>query len=603
MSSQLKATATEENKASVKNGVKRLVFVLIALVLEVVLNIVLIFMLNQYSEWITVILHILAALLVLVIYNQNKTSAMKIPWIMLIMAFPLLGMTLYLLIGLNPGMHSMKERYKEIDSRILPLLTDTAVDGSEVSPAAETFEKTLEEIPEPDEIAETIENMVFPEPDNDLINIREHTDLAEKHLRETDQGAANIAKYLEDRAGFPAYENILIEYYDDASKGIEAQKEELRKAQKFIFMEYHAIENAESWQAIQEILEDRVKAGVEVRVFYDDMGSIGFIDTDFVKLMESKGIRCRVFNPFKIGLNLFLNNRDHRKITVVDGVVGFTGGYNIANEYFNITHPFGHWKDTGVKIYGPAVRSLTVMFLEMWNAINGDDENDTDFAQYINCPEYLEQNQYDMSADASASDASTADSGASTKESEALGERGFVIPYGDMPLDDEHVGEDVYISVAEYAKDYAWFITPYLILTDEMIHALGLAAKRGVDVRVITPGIPDKPTVYSITRSYYQSLVRNGVRIFEYTPGFCHCKLSIADDAIATCGTINLDYRSLYHHFENGCLYAHCKAVMDTKKDFEATMAECREVTDQYRSPTAGKAFGQMILRLAAPLL
>ena len=205
MSSQLKATATEENKASVKNGVKRLVFVLIALVLEVVLNIVLIFMLNQYSEWITVILHILAALLVLVIYNQNKTSAMKIPWIMLIMAFPLLGMTLYLLIGLNPGMHSMKERYKEIDSRILPLLTDTAVDGSEVSPAAETFEKTLEEIPEPDEIAETIENMVFPEPDNDLINIREHTDLAEKHLRETDQGAANIAKYLEDRAGFPAY--------------------------------------------------------------------------------------------------------------------------------------------------------------------------------------------------------------------------------------------------------------------------------------------------------------------------------------------------------------------------------------------------------------
>ena len=644
MSSQLKATATEENKASVKNGVKRLVFVLIALVLEVVLNIVLIFMLNQYSEWITVILHILAALLVLVIYNQNKTSAMKIPWIMLIMAFPLLGMTLYLLIGLNPGMHSMKERYKEIDSRILPLLTDTAVDGaeaavdavdkledstedgeaqaipesivadiaevddeepegSEVSPAAESFEKTLEEIPEPDEIAETIENLVFPEPDNDLINIREHTDLAEKHLRETDQGAANIAKYLEDRAGFPAYENVLIEYYDDASKGIEAQKEELRKAQKFILMEYHAIENAESWQAIQEILEDRVKAGVEVRVFYDDMGSIGFIDTDFVKLMESKGIRCRVFNPFKIGLNLFLNNRDHRKITVVDGVVGFTGGYNIANEYFNITHPFGHWKDTGVKIYGPAVRSLTVMFLEMWNAINGDDENDSDFAQYINCPEYLEQNQYDMSADASASDASTADSGASTEESEALSERGFVIPYGDMPLDDEHVGEDVYISVAEYAKDYAWYITPYLILTDEMIHALGLAAKRGVDVRVITPGIPDKPTVYSITRSYYQSLVRNGVRIFEYTPGFCHCKMSIADDAIATCGTINLDYRSLYHHFENGCLYAYCKAVMDTKKDFEATMAECREVTDQYRAPTAGKAFGQMILRLVAPLL
>ncbi len=593
MSSVLKVNATKENKDSVKNGVKRLIFVGIALVLEVAIDVALVVMLNQYSQWITVILHILAALLVLVIYNQNKTSAMKIPWIILIMALPLLGMTLYLLIGLNPGMHSMKKRYREIDSEILPLLTDAGLAGGEA--AADAADK-----------------------------LADSTDLAEEHLREVDPGAANIARYLEHRASFPTYENVEIEYYDDAAKGIEAQKEELAKAKKFIFMEYHAIENAESWHAIQEVLEDRVKAGVEVRVFYDDMGSIGFIDTDFVKLMESKGIRCRVFNPFKLGLNLFLNNRDHRKITVIDGIVGFTGGYNIANEYFNITHPFGHWKDTGVKIYGPAVRSLTVMFLEMWNAIKGDDENDTDFAKYINCPEYLDQNlngkiastadtaaNTDDSAESTADSAestadttkSTADSAESTGDSEPLSTRGFVTPYGDMPLDDEHVGEDVYISVAEYAKKYAWFITPYLILTDEMIHALGLAAKRGVDVRVITPGIPDKPLVYSITRSYYQSLVRNGVRIFEYTPGFCHCKMSIADDAIATCGTINLDYRSLYHHFENGCMYAHCKAVMDTREDFEGIMSESREVTDQYRDPTAGKAFGQMILRLVAPLM
>ena len=274
-----------------------------------------------------------------------------------------------------------------------------------------------------------------------------------------------------------------------------------------------------------------------------------------------------------IALNLFLNNRDHRKLTVIDGRVGFTGGYNLANEYFNLTHPYGHWKDTGIKITGDAVRSLTVTFLEMWNAVRGDDHNDRDYDRYLP--------RYDYYAE----------------------EDGFVIPYADSPMDREQVGENVYISVAGYAKDYAWFATPYLILTDEMSHALSLAAKRGVDVRIITPGIPDKKLVYFITRSYYQPLVAGGVRIFEYTPGFSHCKMSIADDRIATCGTINLDYRSLYHHFENGCLFAYCSAVAEVKKDFEKTMAECREVTAEYMAPGAGRQLKQLILRLFAPLM
>ena len=563
MSSILKSTATEENKASTQNGVKRLIFVGIAMLLEIILDVGLMFWLNQYEEWIMILLHIIAAVLVLVIYNQNKTSAMKVPWIILIMALPVLGLTLYLLIGLNPGMYSMRKRYKQIDAEVLPLLEDSIKEGLTAgSESVNLLKDDLEEaVPEDASDAD----IVLPEKAPHMNPIENP---AVKHLDEIDPGAANIAKYLHGRAHYPAYENIKIEYFNDAAKGIAAQKEELKKAEKFIFMEYHAIENAESWQAIQEILEDRVKAGVEVRVFYDDMGSIGFIDTDFVKLLESKGIRCRVFNPFRIGLNLFMNNRDHRKITVIDGRVGFTGGYNIANEYFNITHPFGHWKDTGIKIYGEAVKSLTVTFLEMWNAISGDDDNDTDYRKYL--PDI---SGYDRN-----------------------------LPAG-SPLDDEHVGEDVYISVAEYAKKYAWYVTPYLILTDEMIHALGLAAKRGVDVRVITPGIPDKPIVYSITRSYYYSLIRNGVRIFEYSPGFCHCKMSVADDNIATCGTINLDYRSLYHHFENGCLYAHCKAVADTKADFESIMSVSREVTDDYKSPSDGRKVGQMLLRLIAPLM
>jgi cardiolipin synthase len=301
------------------------------------------------------------------------------------------------------------------------------------------------------------------------------------------------------------------------------------------------------------------------------MGSIGFINKDFVKRLEKKGIRCRVFNAFAPGLNIFLNNRDHRKITVIDGRVGFTGGYNLANEYFNLTHPYGHWKDTGIRLEGDAVRSLTVMFLEMWYAVKKDGE---DIAGFLAMHDYRAK------------------------------EAGFIQPYADSPMDREQVGENVYISLAESAVNYVWFITPYLILTDEMIHAFGLAAKRGVDVRVITPGIPDKKMVYSVTRSYYNTLVENGVRIYEYTPGFCHCKMCVTDDTAATNGTINLDYRSLYHHFENGCLYYGCQAVQETKADFDAILAQSTEVTEQYRTGrNAMLRFSQMVLRLFAPLM
>ena len=209
----------------------------------------------------------------------------------------------------------------------------------------------------------------------------------------------------------------------------------------------------------------------------------------------------------------------------------------------------------------------------MWNAISDKDEDDRDYKKYLPV--------------------------IPVPESE-----GFIQPYADSPMDDIAVGEDVYISIAEGAHDYCWFITPYLIITDEMNHALSLAARRGVDVRIITPGIPDKKMVYNLTRSYYNGLARHGVRIFEFTPGFCHAKMCVSDDIIATCGTINMDYRSLYHHFENGCLYAGCEAVMDTKRDFEETFAQCEEVTDYYVSGRgAFMRFGHMILRLAAPLM
>ena len=386
--------------------------------------------------------------------------------------------------------------------------------------------------------------------------------------------AGNISDYIQKNASYPVYQNTDVIYYDEAVKGLEAQLADLAKAEKFIFMEYHAIEDAQAWHKIQRVLEDRVKAGVEVRVFYDDMGSIGFINTDFIKKMENVGIHCRVFNPFTPGLNVFLNNRDHRKITVIDGKVGFTGGYNLANEYFNFTHPYGQWKDTGIRLEGEAVRSLTVTFLEMWNAVSDKDKNDSDFTGFLVQTDYQAK------------------------------QTGFIQPYADSPMDHEQVGEEVYISMVNKAEKYCWFMTPYLIITDEMSHALCLAAKRGVDVRIITPGIPDKKMIYNITRSFYHGLVKHGVRIYEWTPGFCHAKMSVADDCMATCGTINLDYRSLYHHFENGCFMADCQAVLDIRNDLAATMDECREVTEQYSTGrSAYLRLGQLFMRLFAGLL
>ncbi|MBR3187915.1 MAG: cardiolipin synthase [Lachnospiraceae bacterium] len=500
-----------------------MVLVLLSILLEVVVIFLLLHYLGSKAGWVYSVLHILSIILVLVIYGSHKTASVRMTWIMLIMLVPIVGTVLFLIIGLNWHTLQMRKRYTELDKILLPLL-----------------------------------------PPNEEVS---------RHVREKSGRLSGISAYLKKNAGYPVYENTKVTYYDDGLKGLNAQLEELAKAERFIFMEYHAIEDAESWHEIQKVLVERAKAGVEVRIFYDDMGSIGFINTNFVKKMESLGLKCRVFNPFAPGFNFFLNNRDHRKITVIDGRVGFTGGYNLANEYFHRTEPYGFWKDTGVRLEGDAVQSLTVIFLEMWNAISKYDVDDKDFRQFLTSPPSPEG-------------------------------KGFVQPYADSPMDGIAVGEDVYMSIAEGATEYAWYITPYLIITDEMNHVLTLAAMRGVDVRIITPGIPDKKMVYSLTRSYYNGLARHGVRIFEFTPGFCHAKMSVSDDLVATCGTINMDYRSLYHHFENGCLLADCDAVMDIKHDFEETFAQCREVTDYYVTGRgAFMRFGQMLLRLAAPLM
>ena len=327
-------STTVEGRAKTKNGVTRLVFSVICILLEVIFIILMFTKLNRYAEAVNLLTRVVGVIVILNMYASPVTSTIKVPWILLILMFPIMGLGLYLLVGLNGHTYKMRQRYDAVDAIVLPMLDQ--------GPGADHVKSSMEE------------------------------------LRDKNEQLASISYYLQEKSGFPVYADCPITYYDEAYKGFEAQKEALKKAKHFIFMEYFAIEQAEAWNQVEKILVERVKAGVEVRVFYDDIGSIAFINGDFAKHLNALGIQCRIFNPFMPGLNFFLNNRDHRKIMVIDGLVGFTGGYNMANEYFNLTHPYGYWKDTGVQITGLAVRSLTATFLENWNAVKGNDIDDAD---------------------------------------------------------------------------------------------------------------------------------------------------------------------------------------------------------------------------------
>lgn len=510
-----------EAKAAVKNSIGRLMFAALGFVIQVVWIIMLCLKLNDYSTAISLGSSVLALCVAFYIYGKDMNAGFKLPWIIVILAFPVLGLCLYFLFGRPGATKHMRQHFEKIDADLEGTLVQD-------------------------------ENVL-------------------KNLEETDFAVANQARYLWKCAGYPAWQNTDVEFHKTAEEGLEAQKRELRKAKKFIFMEYHAIEESSAFLELKEILVQKAKEGVEVRVFYDDVGSFVFINKDFIKRMEAVGIQCRVFNPMHPFLNIFMNNRDHRKITVIDGKVGFTGGYNLAEEYFNRTHPYGYWKDTGIMLTGDAVRNLTVMFLEMWNAVR---KTDMDYDKYLPKVEYTAK------------------------------EQGFVQPYADSPLDHETTGENVYMNLIKNAKHEIFFTTPYLIITDEMSRELRMAARRGVDVRIVTPGIPDKKMVYQMTRSYYSELARNGVRIYEYTPGFIHAKQCVCDGESATVGTINMDYRSLYLHFENGVLMYHYDAVAEIRKDFEDIFAASTEVTEKYNGRKSVPArMGRGVLRLFSPLV
>ena len=520
---------TLEGKKKTQNGVKRLAFTVLSILLEVVFLIGIFKGLNEYAVFIDNLTRIFAVILVLKIYGRNETSSMKTPWIILILTFPILGVALYFMIGMNGGTRKMRMRYKKIDEKLLPLL------------------------PENKEVLE--------------------------RLNASDPKAGNVSNYIERNACYPVYQNTDVTYFDEAVKGLEAQLTDLAKAEQFIFMEYHAIEDEYAWSRIQTVLEERVKAGVEVRVFYDDMGSIGFVNLSFARKLEAKGIACRVFNPLLPGLNMFLNNRDHRKITVIDGKVAYTGGMNLADEYINARVRFGYWKDAAIRLTGECVWSFTSMFLELWDYIL---KTESDYTFYRATSMEKHRLQEKIHAD----------------------EKGFVQPYTDSPLDHEDVGENVYLNIISRAKKYLYIFTPYLIIGSEMRTALVNAAKSGVDVRLVVPGIPDKKLVYFLTQSNFPYLIKNGVKIYTYTPGFIHAKCFVSDDVQATVGTVNMDYRSLCLHFECGVWMYRTRAVLQVKEDALKTFAESHEVTlEEFQRKSFLVRTFMGALKLFAPLL
>ena len=360
-----------------------------------------------------------------------------------------------------------------------------------------------------------------------------------------ESGTDEIVHYLNRTGCFPLFENTEVTFFPLGEYKHHSMLTELRKAKKFIFLEYFIIDEGYMWGSILNILAEKAKEGVDVRVMYDGMCEISTLTSNYPQLMRQLGIKCKPFSPIRPFLSSHYNYRDHRKILVIDGKVGYNGGVNLADEYINRIDRFGHWKDTAIMLKGEAVQSLTLMFLRMWNMT----ETSPEWDECTVC--------------------------------EPARSDGFVLPYCDQPLTEDKVAKSVYMDILYRSKSYVHIMTPYLILDNALETALKYTAERGVDVKIILPGIPDKKLAYALAKTHYKSLLESGVKIYEYTPGFVHAKVFVSDDEKAVIGTINLDYRSLYHHFECGTYLFRTACIEDIENDYEATLEKCFEVTKE----------------------
>ena len=503
----------------------RIFYVALALVVQLAWLLIALFRLMEYSRWVTIGMQAIGFLVVLWIVNKKINPSYKLAWTMLILIFPVFGVSLYLLFGKSRIGAVMEQHYQNLI----------------------------------DETAEYLEG----------------SELTRKRLNEDDRSMRIQSDYIWQYSRYPVHENTTAEYFQVGDDMFPVLVRELKQAKKYIFIEYFIINDGVMWQTILNILEKKAEEGVDVRLIYDGFGCLTTLPHKYYEELQKKGIKCQVFNPFRPILNIIQNNRDHRKLCIIDGWVGFTGGINLADEYINQKERFGHWKDTAVMLKGEAVWNMTVMFLHMW-AVIGRSEESIDYEAYF--PHRYHEGEFESD--------------------------GFVQPFCDTPLDEEVVGEDVYLNIINKAKKYVYICTPYLIIDNEMMTALCLAAKSGVDVRIMTPGIPDKKLVFILTQSYYRHLLEAGVKIYEYQPGFLHAKSFVSDDEIGVVGTINLDYRSLYLHFEDGVWIYRNRVIQDIKDDFIQTMEYCRQIEPEFcLNRNIGLRIMQNIFRAFAPLM
>lgn len=473
--------------------------------------------LSPYAAYITLALSVAAVLLVLFIIIKRDETAYKILWLLVILTVPVAGALLYLLFGNRRTARPLRKRLRRVQEAGQP---------APLPCGGTPFE-------------------------------------GEKRMEQT-------VRWLEHKTGYPLMRAEDVRYYPLGDAMYPDMLTDLRAAKKTIYLEYFIIEPGEMWQSIVDILAQKVREGLDVRVMYDDLGSISTFNFSNALALEKLGIRCATFNPL-LALKGTANYRDHRKMLIVDDAVAYSGGVNLADRYINREHPYGHWKDTGFRLTGAPVRSFTHMFLTFWNAFSLQKED-----------------PMPMPPAAAAAEPAAQD--------------GWVLSYYDSPLNSEATSNRLYIDLLSQATDYAWFFTPYLMLGDDLLDAMLAAAQRGVDVRIIMPGIPDKKLIFRMSRSFYQVLLTGGVKIYEYTPGFVHAKSLVCDDRAATVGTVNLDYRSLFLHFENNSLFYRGSIVARVKEDFLATQSQCRAVEACDMKRYSRRWIVDGVLRIFAPL-
>ncbi len=507
----------------------RVVLVSLAIAIQLAWLFFIVFALSAYYLPIAFAFNMVSLAAVLYIINRAGNPQVKLAWIVPILVFPLFGGIIFMISGGKGPKKKLRLALDESRKLVDPYMKS---------------------------------NIPY-----DL------SDPALPLMAEMDRAVAGQCHYLHEQ-GYTAYRHTEAVYYSDCRAGWKRMLEDLAGAERFIFMEYFILSPGEMWDPVLEILKQKAAAGVDVRLMYDDVGSINYLPRKYHREIESYGIKCVKFNPYRPVYAVVMNHRDHRKIMVIDGHIGYTGGMNFADEYIGAEIRFGEWRDNTLRMRGEAVRSMTLLFLEMWNAVRPTDTADG-IAAFMPRPEDV--------ADVTC--------------------HGLIQPYGDSPIDSEILAENVYLNLINQATDYVYIYTPYVVIDYEMTRALSLAARRGVDVRLIAPAIPDKKTVYELTQSHFPELIDNGVKVYMFTPGFIHSKVFLTDDRLAVVGSINLDYRSLALHFENACLFVDHPILEAVKADFEETLPRCELVEVKKRRFNMLYELYLGLLRLFAPLL